>query len=163
MAEDYFSNRGHAMRVLINSLDDDNDEQYATTELFDGEKYEKVLRIQNFGLSSVPPADSHALAIALGGRRDSLLMVGGEHSGKRPKGLGAGNTALYNADGSIMKVIGKNMTIDAAGVMTITVTKFVIKATEIVLDGKVKLGGEQADLPVERGGASDTSPKVFSI
>lgn len=117
MSDEYYSSRNSALRVWLNSVDDDHKDkvQYAEAEGLYGEKWKQVIRVQPHGFSSVPPKDSHAFAIALGGKRDALAIFGGEHPDHKPKKLGAGNSAFYNADGTIMKMIGKDSSLEQEG------------------------------------------------
>lgn len=154
--EDYYSHRNSAHRFAIDAVDDSGPLQFINASGMDSEVFTRITRIQQHGFSSVSPVDSHMLAISMGGRRDQLFAVGGEHPTYRPLNLGAGNTALYNADGSIMKLIGKNFTVDAGGTMTVTVKEFVVKADKITLDGECHIGGA-GGVPASMRGTTDTA------
>ncbi|MFX8766399.1 phage baseplate assembly protein, partial [Acinetobacter baumannii] len=81
---------------------------------------------QQHGFSSVPPVGAHGVGVTIGSNRDMLMALGGEMPAKRPKSLGVGNTALYNADGSIWKLVGKDATFDAEGNCTMTVKSLTV-------------------------------------
>lgn len=125
--EDYFTHRNSSARFEFGDVDDSGPESYAGVKGLIGEEFEKVLRIQPHGFSSVPIKGAHGLGIGLGGKRDVLALLGGEHVDKRPKNLGVGNTAIYNADGTIMKIVGKDVSMDAAGNVTYTVKSVTFK------------------------------------
>jgi len=65
------------------------------------------MRVYPHGFSSHSVKDSHFLAMGLGGRRDLLVALGGEHHEKRPKNLPEGDTILYNAEGDAIRIFGK--------------------------------------------------------
>ena len=149
---DNFTNNG-AVRVLVNKVDDSSTEQYTSAAGFEDETWAKVMRIQPHGFSSHPVKDSHALGVAIGGRRDMLLLLGGEHPDHRPKNIGEGNTALYNSTpGTGINLTGQNIGIGADGALTITVPSvtFTCGGTTVVIDaggvtvtgGKVKHDGK---------------------
>lgn len=154
--EDYFTHRNSAHRFAIDAVDDSGPLQFVNASGLDSEVFTKITRIQQHGFSSVSPIDAHMLAISMGGRRDQLFAFGGEHPNFRPRNLGPGNTALYNADGSIMKLVGKNFTVDAGGKMTVTVKEFVVKAEKITLDGECHIGGPSG-VPASMKGTVDTA------
>lgn len=65
------------------------------------------------------------------------LFLGFQDSTTRPQKIGAGNSALYNADGSIWKMVGKNPTFACAETCTLTAKSFVFKCGGVTwtLDG----------------------------
>ena len=96
-----------AVRVYLNSVDDSQPEQYMGVQGLDGEKWAKAMRVQPFGLSTNPNDGSHGVGLALGGRREQIFLLGVEDPKTRPKNLPRGATALYNASGEIIKMVGK--------------------------------------------------------
>jgi phage gp45-like len=161
--EDYFTHRNSAHRFLINKIDDSGEIQLIDADGLADEKFTKIMRVYPHGFSSHAPKDSHMLGVGLGGRRDMLVALGGEHPQKRPRNIGEGNTAIYNADGTINKLIGKDWTLDAEGTMTVKVKKIVLKASHIVLqaDKRIDLGKENAEFRVETEGGP--SSKVYAV
>jgi phage baseplate assembly protein V len=113
MSEDYYSGRNNSARFEMNEFFEDKGVSYAKVRGLDGETFDRVMRIQQHGFASVPAKGSHALGVAMGGRRDSLMLLGGEHAKHRPRNLGDGNTALYNADGTIWKMVGETANLTA--------------------------------------------------
>lgn len=142
---DMFAGRNNAYRVQIGNVNDTGTENYHDYAGTAGESHTKVLHIQSHGFSGVPAIGAHAMALALGSRRDVVALLGGEHQSFKPKGLGAGNTAFYNADGTIMKMIGKNITLDGADTWTMTIGGVVFKFSSAGLEvtgGDIKHNGK---------------------
>ncbi|HFZ2353710.1 TPA: phage baseplate assembly protein V [Citrobacter freundii] len=74
-----------------------------------------VERFQQYGFTSVPPAGSEAIILAVGGRRDSLVAIAVEDKRCRPKGLAPGDVCLYHQDGQSMVILKKDGIIDIRG------------------------------------------------
>ncbi|KEA51788.1 MULTISPECIES: phage baseplate assembly protein V [Mangrovibacter] len=74
-----------------------------------------VERFQQYGLTTVPPAGSEAIVLAVGGRRESLVAIAVEDKRCRPKGLEAGDVCLYHQDGQSMIILKKGGIIDVRG------------------------------------------------
>ena len=103
--------RGIGSRVLILATDDSGAEQYHAVDGLPGESFAKVISIRQHGLSSNPPPGSHAVMVALNGRRDLCVLLGGETGEHRPTGTPAGGTVLYDSAGT-------TVSLDAAGNIT---------------------------------------------
>ena len=78
-----------------------------------GDKPRKVWRPQDYGYSSNPPAGSEGIIHAIAGRSDRLIFRDGGHQSYRPKNLPVGGTALYDADGKLLKIVKDETTYDA--------------------------------------------------
>ena len=74
-----------------------------------------VERFQNYGFTSVPPAGSEAIVLAVGGRRESLVAIAVEDKRCRPKGLASGDVCLYHLDGQSLIILKKGGVIDIRG------------------------------------------------
>jgi phage gp45-like len=109
--EDYYTHRNSAHRYLIQKVDDSGEIQLIDGNGLTDEQHTKIMRLYPHGFSSNSVQDSHMLAMGLGGRRDLLVALGGEHPDKRPKNLPSGDTILYNAAGDAIRIFGKK-TID---------------------------------------------------
>src|SRR5579885_722847 len=79
------------------------------------EQFSDVYRAQPHGFSSHAPSGSEGLYLALGGRSDRLIGLGFEHKDKRPKNLPEGGTAIYDADGKLLKIVKDNTDWDCGG------------------------------------------------
>jgi hypothetical protein len=73
--------------------------------------------------------------------------------GSRPKNIGAGETVLYNAHGDVVSII-KNK-------VRIVTTTYEVVATDIILDGTVRLGGGAGSGVPLRTAAGGATTKVF--
>lgn len=141
--EDYHTSRGSGDRYLVESVDDSGDVQYRKVSGLTDEIFEKVMVIFPHGFTSHPVKEAHQIGMSIGGRRDTTYLLGGEHPKHRPKNIGEGNTAIYNADGTIMKLVGRNWTMDAEGTLTVTVKKVVFKCDKFsVICDDINLGEE---------------------
>ena len=151
---DNFTNNG-AVRVLLNKVDDSSTEQYTSAAGFEDETWAKVMRIQPHGFSSHPVKDSHALGVAIGGRRDMLLLLGGEHPDHRPKNLDPGDVKLYNStSGTSVHLKGADVAVAASGKMDVTVPTITHTASSITF----KCGG--TTVVIDAGGVTVTGGKV---
>lgn len=102
-----------ASRGRIKSVDDSGDSQSVTVDGFAGETFTKVLRAQPHGYSSNPPEGSVGYFLRLGSS-DRLVALGYETRG-RPRDLPSGVPALYNADGTIWKLLPAKADLDHGG------------------------------------------------
>lgn len=97
----------------VKEIDDARDNQRVVVEGYKGERFSDVLRAQPHGFSSRPPVDAvgHFLRF---GSSDRLVSLGFETQ-SRPKNLPAGAAALYNADGTIWKLLPAKADLDHGG------------------------------------------------
>lgn len=100
-------------RGTLVSLDDSGDWQKTKVRGFKGEEFSDVLRAQSHGVSSNPPAGAVGNFMRLGSS-DRLFALGFETK-DRPRGLPAGATALYNADGTVWKLLPEKADLDHGG------------------------------------------------
>jgi phage gp45-like len=115
MRDDYHITRNAVHRYQVVKVEDKDGENYLDLKGFEGHEPTKVLHIQPHGFVSVPVKDAHLICVHLGHQYDLMVAIGGEHSEKKPKNLGEGNSAFYNADGSIMKMIKKDVSLEHEG------------------------------------------------
>jgi len=95
-------------------VDDSGSQQLVDLMGLVGDLPKRVHRIQPFGVSSNPPADSDGVLLALGGRSDRLVYLDGGHKNFRPKSSPAGTSVLYDDKGNVIFVKGINgIAIDA--------------------------------------------------
>ena len=123
-----------------------------------------VHRLQMPGLSSVAIKGGEGYMSPMGGRSDRLLFIGGEHKDHRPKGKEPGDTVLYDHHGHAISLIKASMRIVHSKLVE-------IEAPEIVLKGKVYLGGKDGAKLVHRKGdkdsggdlAEESATKVYAL
>lgn len=95
------------------TLDDSGDAQMMKVRGFSGEEFTEVRRAQAHGITSNPPPDAVGLFLRHGSS-DRLTAFGFETPG-RPRNLPRGATALYNADGTIWKLLPDKADLDHGG------------------------------------------------
>lgn len=105
--EDYYTHRNSGHRYLIKKIDDSKEIQLVDADGLADEQHTQIMRVYPHGFSSHSVEESHMLSVGLGGRRDMLVALGGEHAKKRPKNLPKGDTILYNAEGDVIRLFGK--------------------------------------------------------
>ncbi|APX70099.1 MULTISPECIES: phage baseplate assembly protein [unclassified Brucella] len=127
--------RGIVRRVVLKNINDDGETQTASVEVAPGIWRDKVEIMQPYGLATSAPEDGAlALAVAIGGNEDDIVLLPVGNPSARMGGLKPGETALYNqhgdgilvgADGTIniqagapivLKIGGVTVTISAGGV-----------------------------------------------
>lgn len=144
---------GRMFRVEHQEADDEGDQQTTTLLGLPGETLLNVHRVQPFGFHSNVPKGAHGLALQFGGGPDGgrLLnaVLGLEHQKYRPRKREVGSSAIYDANGSIVSLVMKEIRIVHAKAIHLV-------APEIVLDGLVKIGGADADKPASMKGSIDT-------
>lgn len=144
--EDYFTHRNSAHRYLIQKIDDSGDIQLVDGNGLVDEQHTKIIRIYPHGFSSYSEDDAHMIALALGGRRDMLVAIGGEHKDKRIKNLNKGESVLYDSQGNIVymqldKGISCNAKVGPVAIISqadsVTVTSK--KDTTVAAEGKLSM------------------------
>lgn len=140
------------VRFEVTSVSEKGGLLYASGRGVAGEVIRDVLYIQPHGAAFHPPIGSVAVAVDLNGRREQMVVMGGESSGLRPTGadLGEGNAVLYNAHGQAVSVLQNEIRIVGG-------SKVLIKAAEIELDAAVVKLGTGATKPVSMQGSTDTA------
>lgn len=100
-----------------------------------GETFDGVPRVQEFGFSSNPPQGSDAIMVAVGGSRESLVVIATDHKTYRFKNLASGESVLYTDDGT-------SIHLKKAGQIEIkTATKVLIETADVEITGNLKVGG----------------------
>ncbi|WP_051776836.1 phage baseplate assembly protein domain-containing protein [Pseudorhizobium pelagicum] len=74
-----------------------------------GDGYTRIHRIEPHGFMSNPIQGAKGLLIAPNGNPDEAYVLGGEHPGKRPAGMPGGATAIYDANGNIISLVGNKI------------------------------------------------------
>lgn len=124
-------------------------QQFVNGRGFAGDRFERAHRIEPHGFASWPVQGGIGVVLGARGRRDAAYILGGEHPALRPQ-IAEGGTAIYDHAGNIVSVVMAELRI-------VHSTKVTIVAPEIVLDGNVRLGGEDADRPASAQGTIDSA------
>ena len=90
-------------KAIITAVKDTDNLQVLQVKLMGDEIAGDVERIQEYGFTSNPPADSEAVAVAVGGDRSNLLIIATDNSTYRLK-LEKGEAALYDMTGQYIKL-----------------------------------------------------------
>lgn len=178
-----YAEHDDALRSMIRrarnlKVDDSGDQQLVDLMGLAGDKPRKVVHFLPHGFSANPPTNSDGLLLALGGRSDRLAYLDGGHKDHRPKSLPAGGTALYDADGKVLKIVKDGTDFDAGGkpVTIRNATKIKIEGSSDVAfgvgtcwvhisGGKVYLGVADADATTNNAVVTVAGPstKVFAV
>ena len=105
----------------VTSVDDAGDAQVlqitqgASGTGFKDRVLDKIFRLSQFGIASVPPLDASVLMIHLNGDRSQTFVVATHHSSSRLKNLQPGDSAVYDVRGAMIKLTAAGLEIDCAG------------------------------------------------
>lgn len=133
-AEDRDAIRTMLRRAAILAVDDTGTQQLLDLFGLKADKPRKVVKVEDFGFASNPPAGGEGLIVCPGGRSDRAMFLGGAHKDFRPKNLPVGGVTIYDAFGQAISFVEHNIRV--VGAQTIT-----IQAPVIVLDGAVQITG----------------------
>ncbi len=100
--EDYFTHRNSAHRFQIKKVRDDGDIQLIDADGLTDESFTKIMRVFPHGFTSHSLDDAHMIGLGLGGRRDLMVALGGEHHEKRIKNLKKGESVIYDSEGNVV-------------------------------------------------------------
>ena len=139
--------RAMIRRAKLVSLDDSGGQQMMGLAGLKGDSPRKVPRVQPYGFTSNPPADSVGVLLSLGGRSDRAMVIGVEHEAYRPRSLPGGATAIYDQFGSIVSLVEQE-------VRVVHAQKVVVSAPEIILEA----GGSR--MTISAGGTDIQSPAL---
>lgn len=127
--------RAMLRRATILEVDDAGTQQRVRLRGLKGEEFSAVYRAQPHGLSSVPQAGAEAVLLALGGRSDRVVMLGGESGGLRPTSLPAGATALYGAHGELVSLVQREVRVVGETVRVVASERCIVEAPRTDLGG----------------------------
>lgn len=119
-------------RGVLTLVNDSLARQQLQIKTLDSEVSSEVDRWQNYGHTSVPPANSEHLVVALNGSRSNLAVICAEDKSVRLKGLKTGDSALYHLEGHFFKLTEKGVLEGIGDDLNLTVKRVKIIATESV-------------------------------
>lgn len=168
--EDYYTHRNSAHRYQIKKVDDSGDIQMIDADGLTDESHTKIMRLYPHGFTSHSPDDAHMLALSLGGRRDLLVALGGEHHEKRPRNVEKGDSALYNAAGDVIRIFKKSLDIVHTGSIKLSIGNGVNgkggagdnkDVTVVITDKNIKLTKGKSTVTIEDGKITHEADKVI--
>lgn len=130
------------------SVEHRDGQQFINGKGFAGDVFEQAHRPEPHGFASHPVKGGVGVVLGARGRRDAAYVLGGENPKLRPT-IGMGGTAIYDHTGNIVSVVMEELRI-------VHSAKVTISAPEIVLDGLVKIGGDDASRPASAQGTVDS-------
>lgn len=133
-------------RVELTDLDDSGEHQLGTGIGYDDERFSRIHRVQAFGFSGVPPAGAHGIVGMVNGRLDQAVLLGIEDPGSRPRGLGRGESVLYNQHGDVIFLYQRRIKIKTETV-ELEATTFKIKA-KVEITGDMEQTGNFTEVGV---------------
>jgi phage gp45-like len=99
--------------------------------------YTRVHRIESHGFMSMPVKGAKALLISPNDDPDQAYVIGGEHPSHRPQNIPGGGTAIYDASGNIISLVGTSMRLKSGDVvMVISPSGIEITGGRITHNGK---------------------------
>lgn len=107
------------------------------------ELHDATMRVQDYGIASVPPIGTDMMTLFMSGDRGRGIAFAAGNQAYRPRGMGAGDTCLYDSRGHRVQLQAGNILVDAAG-STVTVTN----ATTVIVRASTKIRFETPILEV---------------
>lgn len=160
-----------AFRGVLNLVKSEPNVQLVQVSGLADETLQDVELMQHFGFTSVPPADTQAVIIPLGGKTSHGIVVATENGSFRVKGLKNGETAIYDSSGSTIilkngrlievdcdtfKINCKNYTVSASSGASFTTPKL---ETSQVLTAQGQINGN-GGMAVQGGDGASFSGNV---
>lgn len=129
-----------ASRGVATKVNDSGAIQQVQAELLAGEVRDMV-RVQNYGLTSVPLVGAQVVTQSLGGNRGQSVVMAAEDTRHRPKGLKEGEVCLYTHEGDrIYLKEGRIIAIEAGAEVQVTAPAIKVIG-ETTITGNVTLSG----------------------
>lgn len=121
-------------RATARLIDDSKQEQELQLDLLADETLDAVERLQDYGFTSVPHADAEVVVACLGGLRSHAVALRVADRRYRLKGLEAGEVALFDDLGNVIKLGRERIEIVAVSELKVT-------APLIKIEGDVEVTG----------------------
>lgn len=138
-------------KAVIAAVKNDTAIQLCQVKLMKDELKSDVERIQEYGFTSVPPADAEAIVLAIGGDRGNMVIIATESSADRPKGWESGEAGVYSKFGQLIR-LRKNK---AIGIKTENYDTNLEKFMDLFLSHK-HLGNNGVDTSNPAGSATNS-------
>jgi phage baseplate assembly protein V len=92
------------VKALAKTISDSTAIQLVRAIALSGEVFEEVERIQEYGLSSVPPVDSETVIVQICGIKDNPVVLKIDSAKYRPTGSKNGEVIMYSMHGQKIKL-----------------------------------------------------------
>lgn len=150
-------------RGVLKAVSDNSNAQLCQVSLLDGELKSNVERVQNYGVTSVPPEGALATVLFVGGDRSNGLIIAAEDRKIRVKGLKAGEIAIYTDEGDEIYLKRGNEIAFKTKTMTVSAQSAVdITAPSITLNGAVSIS-ETLDVTQDITGQAEVADKKGNL
>lgn len=132
-----------AFRGTLNLMNSKDDIQKTQVSGLSGEIISDLEFMQQFGFTSVPPANTQAVIIPIGGATSHGVVIATENGEFRIKNLKGGEVAVYNQSGaSIVLKQGKIIDVDCEEFNVTANTKVSFLTPEIKASGSINADGD---------------------
>lgn len=132
-----------AFRGTLNLMNSKDDIQKTQVSGLSGEIISDLEFMQQFGFTSVPPANTQAVIIPIGGATSHGVVIATENGEFRIKNLKGGEVAVYNQSGaSIVLKQGKIIEVDCEEFNVKANTKVCFLTPEIKASGSINADGD---------------------
>ncbi|MDY3123625.1 MAG: phage baseplate assembly protein V [[Actinobacillus] rossii] len=132
-----------AFRGTLNLMNSKDDIQKTQVSGLSGEIISDLEFMQQFGFTSVPPANTQAVIIPIGGATSHGVVIATENGEFRIKNLKGGEVAVYNQSGaSIVLKQGKIIEVDCEEFNVKANTKVSFLTPEIKASGSINADGD---------------------
>ncbi|MGY3910739.1 phage baseplate assembly protein V [Aeromonas piscicola] len=150
--------RTSVARGIISLINDASGHQTVQVVLRDGEPADDLERLQEYGFFSVPLAGAEALAVAVGGKQDHLVVACVADHRSRPKEGNAGDAGIYHYQGheirleenGVARIKSKKLICEIEEEISMTAPDIILNANlkvtgETTLEGGANIGGIEFD------------------
>lgn len=122
-------------RAVLLASNDGTTIQTWQIKALNGETFDGVPRVQEFGFASNPPKDTDGIIVSVGGSRESMVIIATDHKKLRFKNLTNGESAIYTDDGTHIH-LKKDGQVEIK-----TATKVTIDTADVEITGNLKVVG----------------------
>lgn len=122
-------------RAVLKAVDDARGLQTLQIELMADELCPDAERVQDYGFASHPHADAEAVAIHPGGLRSHALVIAVADRRYRLRNMAAGEVALYDDLGQVVRLKRDGMAIESPFKVDLTAPQVTVTADHVDLGG----------------------------
>ncbi len=134
--------RGMVGRAVLRLVDDATKAQSLQLDLLADESQDAVERLQNYGFTAHPHPGAEAVVVCLGGLRSHAVAIAVEDRRYRLRELEAGEVALYDDLGNVVKLGRERIEIVAASEVRIVAPDGVSIVGDVAIDGELTVTGD---------------------